>query len=196
MLLQVKQKTLLKRSRFALLEVLSTSFQPSSISVLDARSFVVGTLEDFQHARIVDIEGHESTFQGVTFPDKTYAWLGLSTCTYIQDNNTLVVSDFMNDIVYLQNTTTGSCIEVKDSRIQKPGGVCPGPHGIVLVCCCSNNSVVKITGSGEILGSVHVDINIPRAIAVSQNGESLVVAGEGGIFYDFHDAGKLLSEKY
>ncbi|XP_052784980.1 uncharacterized protein LOC128220573 [Mya arenaria] len=162
------------KNKITLMRKLTTSSCYFSICPLNDRTFVVSTWDDPRHARMIDVDGHESDFDKVKFPSKTYKG-DESKCTYISSRSSLVMLDRYAHIVYTYNTVNGASSEIKDARIQKPRGACVGPDDSVFVCSQNTESVIQISPTGDVCASCDVGMMYPYAIAISRDGTRMAV---------------------
>jgi len=162
-----------KKSSITLMKTLQTSTEVWSICPYDVNRFIVGTLGDRRHARIIGLNGQESDIASLTFPDKTYG-AGASRCTYLPSDGVLAVTDYDKHTVQLYQIGPGTSRTVKDDRIERPEGIC-GAQGRVFVASRGTNTVVEMTVQGEIVKCHDVGIR-PHTISVSQDGGHMVVA--------------------
>ncbi|KAH3844263.1 uncharacterized protein LOC127873491 [Dreissena polymorpha] len=139
---------------------------------------VVSSYDNPRPARMITLYGVESDFDHVKFPKKTYG-IGKSKCTYVQSNNTLVLTDRHAHTVYMYDTVKGTSEAVIDGNIQKPRGACVGPGDSVMVCSNKKNSIVHMTVNGEILGTYPVDIKNPNSLSMNKDGTKLAVSNSG-----------------
>ncbi|KAH3844318.1 uncharacterized protein LOC127872767 [Dreissena polymorpha] len=139
-------------------------------------SVMVVSAAKYQHpARMITMDGVELDFDRVEFPKKEYN-IEESMCTYVQYNNTLVLTDRDAHTVNMYDIMKGTSRAVTDGNIQKPGNVCVGPGDTVMVCSSLNNSIVHLTVTGEILGTYLVDIGYLQSLSMSKDGTKLAVS--------------------
>jgi len=162
------------KSSITLMKTLQTSTEVYSICPYDVNRFIVGTVGDRRHARIIGLNGQESDIHSLTFPDKTYD-AGYSHCTYLPSDGVLAVTDYLENTVQLYQIGTGTSRTVKDDRIQRPAGIC-GAQGRVFVASSNTNTVVEMTVQGEIVKCHDVGMERPYIISVSQDAGHMVVA--------------------
>jgi len=160
-------------SSITLMKTLQTSTEVYSICPYDVNRFIVGTVGDRRHARIIGLNGQESDIQALTFPDKTYG-AGYCHCTYLPSDGVLAVTDWNEHTVQLYQIGPGTSRTVKDDRIHLPAGVC-GTQGRVFVASRGTDRVVEMTVQGEIVKCHDVGIK-PYTISVTQDGGHMVVA--------------------
>ena len=161
------------KSSITLMKTLQTSTEVYSICPYDVNRFIVGTVGDRRHARVIGLNGQESDIHSLTFPDKTYD-AGYCHCTYLPSDGVLAVTDVLEHTVQLYQVGPGTSRTVKDDRIQRPEGIC-GTQGRVFVASRGTNTVVEMTVQGEILKCHEVGMERPGTISVSQDGGHMVV---------------------
>jgi sugar lactone lactonase YvrE len=144
-----------------------------SICLKDDDQFVVGTINDKRHVRIVSMTGNENDFS-VSFPTKKYT-INASSCTYNKNNDILVLTDRYEHAVYIYDTKSDTRVVVKDDQIEEPRGVAVGPSDTILVCSKGTNSIVQISQTGHILSSHKIDMIYPLRVCVSRDKSFLVV---------------------
>ncbi|KAH3805524.1 hypothetical protein DPMN_133828 [Dreissena polymorpha] len=154
---------------------IETSSSFSSICCKTPTQMVVSTIDDIRNVRMISVDGVETDFQQVEFPNKTYK-LGDSSSTYVQSKNTLVLTDRRAHTVYLYNTVKGTSRAVTNGNIQEPRVACVGPGDTVIVCNENMNSVVHLTVDGDYLCTYPVDMKCPRTICVSRDRTRLAVS--------------------
>ncbi|XP_060588265.1 uncharacterized protein LOC132743732, partial [Ruditapes philippinarum] len=147
-----------------------------SICLKDDNQFVMGTINDKRPARIVSLTGNENDFS-VNFPNKAYYGYD-SGCTYINNSDTLVLTDRHEHYVYIYDIKTDTRVVVKDDQIQEPCGVAVGPSDTIIVCSLDKNSLVQISQTGHILSSHKIDIECPYRACVSRDKSFLVVTND------------------
>jgi len=160
------------KSSITLMKTLQTSTKVYSICPYDVNRFIVGTVGDRRHARVIGLNGQESDIQSLTFPDKTYR-AGYCYCTYLPSDGVLAVTDCSKNTVQLYQIGTGTSKTVKDDRIQYPAGIC-GAQGRLFVTSWGTHTVVEMTVQGEIVKCHDVGMK-PITISVSQDGGHMVV---------------------
>jgi len=163
-----------KNSSITLMKTLQTSTEVYSICPYDANRFIVGTVGDRRHARVIGLNGQESDIHSLTFPDKTYG-AGYCHCTYLPSDGVLAVTYYDEHTVQLYQIGTGTRRTVKDYRIQRPVGIC-GAQGRVFVAGLGTNTVVEMTVQGEIVKCHDVGMEESCTISVSQDGGHMIVA--------------------
>ena len=161
-------------SSITLMKTLQTSTEVYSICPYDANRFIVGTVDDRRHARVIGLNGQESDIQSLTFPDETYGE-GWCHFTYLPSDGVLAFTDYLEHTVQLYLIGPGTRRAVKDDRIQYPSGIC-GAQGRVFVASNGTNTVVEMTVQGEIVKCHDVGMECPCTISVSQDGGHAVVA--------------------
>jgi len=161
------------KSSITLMKTLQTSTEVYSICPYDVNRFIVGTVDDRRHARVIGLNGQEWDIHSLTFPDKTYG-AGYCHCTYLSSDGVLAVTYFNEHTVQLYQIGPGTSRTVKDDRIQYPAGIC-GAQGRVFVASESTGAVVEMTVQGEIVKCHEVGIK-PYIISVTQDGRHMVVA--------------------
>ncbi|XP_052214869.1 uncharacterized protein LOC127833573 isoform X2 [Dreissena polymorpha] len=155
---------------------INTSFYVHSIDYMSPSNMVVSTYDDPRPVRMISVDGVESEFYNVKFPeDKTYK-KDQSMCMYVQSLNMLVLTDRFANTVHIYDTVKGTSRAVTDENIQQPRGACVGPGDTVLVCSTNKNSIVHLSSDGNILGTYPVDMTYPLSICVSKNGTRLAVS--------------------
>jgi len=162
------------KSSITLMKTLQTSTEVRSICPYDVNRFIVGTVGDRRHARVIGLNGQESDIHSLTFPDKTYD-AGASRCTYIPSDGVLAVTDYREHTVQLYQIGPGTSRTVKDDRIQNPVGIC-GARGRVYVASRGTDRVVEMTVQGEIVKCHDDGMVWPSNISVTQDGGHMVVA--------------------
>jgi len=160
-------------SAITLMKTLQTSTEVWSICPYDVNRFIVGTVDDRRHARVIGLNGQESDIQLLTFPDKTHG--AGNRCTYLPSDGVLAVTDYWEHTVQLYQIGPGTSRTVKDDRIQRPAGIC-GAQGRVFVASSGTGTVVEMTVQGEIVKCHEVGMKLPHAISVTQDGGHMVVA--------------------
>jgi len=163
-----------KNSSITLMKTLQTTTEVDSICPYDVNRFIVGTVGDRRHARMIGLNGQESDILSLTFPDKTYD-ADPCHCTYLPSDGVLAVTDVLEHTVQLYQIVHGTSRTVKDDRIQLPTGIC-GAQGRVFVASRGTNTVVEMTVHGEIVKCHDVGMKWPRTISVTQDGGHMVVA--------------------
>ncbi|KAH3704321.1 hypothetical protein DPMN_079377 [Dreissena polymorpha] len=160
---------------------IKTTSEVYSLCCTSPSKLVVSTFNDPRPARIISVDGVESDFDRVKFPDKTYR-SGENKCTYVQSKNTLVLTEKLAHTVYMYDTLKGTSRAVTDENIKEPRGTCIGPGDTVLVCSMRKNSIVQLTVDGEILGTYQVDMKMPNSICVSKDGTRLAISNNNKEF--------------
>ncbi|KAH3810240.1 uncharacterized protein LOC127836519 [Dreissena polymorpha] len=151
------------------------SSKVDSICCMSPNNMVVSTLYDPCHARMLSVDGVESNFDNLIFPNKTYT-AHESVCTYVQSKNTLVLTDKLAHTVYMYDTVKGTSRAVTNENIRIPSGACVAPGDTVLVCSTYKNSIVHLSVNGEIIGTYPVDMRYPDSICVSKDGTKMAVS--------------------
>ena len=164
-----------KESNVTVQRTLTTSFGCSSISLLDADTFVISTTNHPRPVRTITVQGREGDIQHRLLPDRTYN-LFESACAYIPSTRTLVFTDKCQHTVYMCDIPSGEGHAINNDEIQRPTGAHAGPADTIFVCSGDNNSVVQFSADGEVLMSHKVDMLYPSAISLSKNGIYLAVA--------------------
>ncbi|XP_053403313.1 uncharacterized protein LOC128558376 [Mercenaria mercenaria] len=151
----------------------------NSLCIKDDRNFVVGSIDDTRHVRIVSLSGEEKDFS-INFPNKKYP-RATSACTYIRNSDKVVLTDKHEDTIYIYDMKTNTRVVVKDDQIKKPSGVAVGPSDCILVCSMDTQTIVQISQTGRILSSYKLDTIYPYRLCVSHNKNTLAVtAGRVG----------------
>jgi len=164
-----------KESNITVQKTLTTSFGCSTISPLEADTFVTSTANHLRHVRTITVQGKEGDIQHRLLPDNTYTVYD-STCTYLPSTNTLVFVDKYQHTVYMCSITSGEGHVIKHDIIQRPVGVCAGPAGTVFVCSEDTDSVVQLSAGGKILMSHDVGMKFPKAVSLSSDGTRLAMS--------------------
>ena len=162
------------KSSITLMKTLQTSTEVYSICPYDVNIFIVGTVGDRRHARMIGLNGQESDIPSLTFPDKTYDSEHCH-CSYLPSDGVLAVTYRDEHTVQLYQVGPGTSRTVKDDRIQRPAGIC-GAQGRVFVASINTRTVVEMTVQGEIVQCHEVGMRWPRTISVSQDRGHMVVA--------------------
>jgi len=162
------------KSSITLMKTLQTSTEVWSICPYDVTRFIVGTVDDRRHVRMIGLNGQESDIHSLTFPDKTYS-ASFCHCTYLPSDGVVAVTDWNEDTVQLYQLGPGTSRTVQDDRIQLPEGVC-GAQGRVFVASVGTNTVVEMTVQGEIVKCHDVGMDDPWTNSVTQDGGHMVVA--------------------
>ncbi|XP_052217330.1 uncharacterized protein LOC127835101 isoform X4 [Dreissena polymorpha] len=152
---------------------IKTSSSFSSICCKTPTQMVVSTSDDIRNVRMISVDGVETDFQQVEFPKKTYK-LGDRLSAYVQSKNTLVLTDYYANTVYMYDTVKGTSVTI--GNIQKPRSACVGPGDTVMVCSENKNSVVHLTVHGDFLGTYTVGMKYPCSICVSRDRARLAVS--------------------
>ncbi|XP_060591076.1 uncharacterized protein LOC132746037 [Ruditapes philippinarum] len=150
-----------------------------SICLKNDRQFIVGSYDDPRPVRIVSLTGEEQDLR-INFPNKTYP-IGTSASTYIKGSDNVVITDRVEQNVYIYDIKSNTRVVVNDDQIQDPCGVAVGPSESILVCSCETNSIVQISQTGHILSSYTIKMKYPHRVCVSCDKSFLVVTncGEG-----------------
>jgi DNA-binding beta-propeller fold protein YncE len=120
------------------------------------------------------LTGEEHDFS-VNFPNKTYP-IGTSASTYIKSSDKVVITSRDEHTVFIYDIKTNTRVVVKDDQIQEPRGAVVGPSDTILVCCRkTNNTIVQISETGQILSSYKIDMEFPYKVCVSRDKSFLVV---------------------
>ena len=164
-----------KESNITVQKTLATSFVCSTISPLDADTFVISTANHPRPVRTITIQGREGDIQHRLLPDKTYT-MYKSACAYIPSTKTLVFVDTLKHTVYMCDITSGEGHVIKHDIMQCPTGVCAGPAGTVFVCSEDTNSIVQLSREGQVLMTYEVGMFYPSALSLSKDGTHLVVS--------------------
>ena len=162
------------KSSITLMKTLQTSTEVYSICPYDVNRFIVGTVGDRRHARMIGLNGQESDIHSLTFPDKTYD-AGDCHCTYLPSDGVVAVTDNWENTVQLYQIGPGTSRTVEDDRIQHIAGIC-GAQGRVFVASRDTRTVVEMTVQGEIVKCHDVGMMWQRTISVTQDGGHVVVA--------------------
>jgi len=164
-----------KESNITVQKTLTTSFESSTISPLDADTFVISATNHPRPVRTITIQGREGDIQHRLLPDRTYTTKN-SACTYIPSTNTIVFTDQCQHTVYMCNITSGEGHVITTDEIRSPRHVCTGPDGTVFVCSAITNSIVQLSREGQVLMTHKVDMFYPSALSLSKDGTHLVVS--------------------
>ncbi|XP_052217181.1 uncharacterized protein LOC127835031 isoform X2 [Dreissena polymorpha] len=159
----------------SLITELNTTSLFASICCITRSNMVVSAIFDPRPVRMITVDGVESDFDCVEFPSKTYTF-GESASTYVQCKNTLVLTDYHDNTVYMYDTVKGTSRGVTDENIQEPCGACVGPGGTVLVCSMKMNCIVHLTVDGDVIGTYPVDMMFPISLCMNSNGSILAVS--------------------
>jgi len=159
------------KSSIWLMKTLQTSTEVYSICPYDVNRFIVGTVDDRRHARMIGLNGQESDIHSLTFMRYSE---GASCCTYLPSDGVVAVTYWHYHTVHLYQIGTGTRRVVLDDRIQYPAGIC-GSQGRVFVACDDTKTVVEMTVQGEIVKCHEVGM-IPITISITQDGGHMVVA--------------------
>ncbi|XP_045202214.2 uncharacterized protein LOC123555688 [Mercenaria mercenaria] len=162
-----------KSNDLTLTKTCKVTTQYDSICLKDDRNFVVGTIDDTRHVRIVSMSGEEKDFS-VSFPEKKYS-LRTSACNYIRNTEKMILTDRHEDTVYIYDVATSTRVVVMDDQIKEPVGVAVGPSDCILVCSKGNNSIVQMSQTGRILSSHKLDMEYPHRVCVSKDQSILAV---------------------
>jgi len=130
-----------KKSSITLQKTLITSVGCSTIALLDADTFIVGTIKHQHPVRTVTVQGQEGDIRHKLLPDKKYR-RHESSCTYVPCTNTVVFSDRDQHTVYMCEITSGDGRVIKSDKIRKPRRICAGPAGTVFVCSGDTHCMV------------------------------------------------------
>jgi len=166
------------KSFITLMRTLQTSTEVYSICPYDVDRFIVGTVGDRRHARMIGLYGQEEDIASLTFPDKTYS-AGDCRCTYLPSDGVLAVTDYREHTVQLYQIGQGTIRTVNDDIIKYPSAIC-GSKGRVFVACHDTNTVFEMTVQGEIVKCHDVGMERLRTISVSKDGGHMVVANSVG----------------
>jgi len=164
-----------KESNITLQRTLATSFECSTISPLDADTFVISTANHLRPVRTITIQGKKGDIQHRLLPDKTYTTKN-SACTYLPSTKTLVFVDASQHTVYMCDITSRDGHVINNDNIRSPRGVCAGPAGTVFVCSSNTNSIVQLSRDGQVLMTYEAGMLYPRALSLSKDGTHLVVS--------------------
>jgi len=169
-----------KKSSIPLQKTLTTSFNCSTIAILDADTFIVGTNGHQRPVRTVSVQDQEGHIQQKLLPDKKYRTYQ-SSCTYIPCTKTVVFSVRNQDTVYMCDITSGEGRLIKTDKIRKPKSVCAGPAGTVFVCSGDTQSIVQLSPQGDVLMTNNVGMKSPYAICLSRDGTRMAVSNSVGV---------------
>lgn len=167
-----------RNSDISLVRTLKTSAQYVSIGLYDVDKFLVGALDDRRHARVIEVDGQESDFRKIDFPNKKYESFG-STVSFIPSTRSLIVTDRADEAINVYDVSSGRQTVFKDKRLQRPRKACAGPGKSVFVTSSTAGTIVHMTffmGTMTILGCFDVGMQVPWAMSVSKDGRHLVVA--------------------
>ena len=164
-----------KESNVTVQRTLTTTFGCSTISLLDADTFVISTTNHPRPVRTITVQGREGDIQHRHIPDKTYTVYD-STCTYVPSTKTLVFVVTYQNTVYMCDIPSGEGHVIKHDIIQRPAGVCAGPAGTVFVCSSHSHSIVQLSREGQVLMTHEVGMLYPHALSLSKDGTHMVVS--------------------
>ena len=165
-----------KTNHITLTRTITTTAQYYSICLMNDTTFLVSTYNDKRPLRMITLTGEEKDFDNL--PEKQYN-IGYSKSTYIRDRDIMVLTDRLDNTVYMYDNKKGRCelrCAVKDELIKEPTGVCQGPNNSVLVCSEDTNSLVQVSVSGRVIGSHKLDMCYPRTVCMSKDGKKLAVS--------------------
>ncbi|XP_053385687.1 uncharacterized protein LOC123538035 [Mercenaria mercenaria] len=147
----------------------------NSICMKDERHFVIETVDDTRHVRILSLSGEEKDFS-INFPSKKYS-METSACTFIRNSDKVVLKDRYENTVYIYNTKSNTRVVVKDDHIKVPRGVAVGPSDCLMVCsyCNETHTIVQISPTGRVLSSYKLDMKHPFRFCVSKNKSLIAV---------------------
>jgi len=168
-----------KTSAITLHKTLTTSFACSTIALLDADTFIVGTINHQHPVRTVSVQGQVGDIRHKLLPDQIYN-MHQSSCTYVPCTKTVVFSDRDQDTVYMCDIKSGNGRVINSDKIRQPKRVCAGPAGTVFVSSGNTHSIVQLSHQGDVLMSNNVGMKLPTAISLSRDGTRMVVANAVG----------------
>ncbi|XP_053404876.1 uncharacterized protein LOC128558732 [Mercenaria mercenaria] len=163
-----------KSNEITLIRTCKVKIRYDSICLKDDRHFVVGTIDDTRHVRIVSLSGEEKDFS-ISFPNKNYP-SDTSACTYIRYSDKVVLTDRNEHTVYIYDIKSNTRVVVKDDQINEPWGVAVGPSDCLLVCSNKTNSIVQISQTGRVLSSYKLDMKLPYRVCVSKDKSLIAVS--------------------
>jgi len=164
-----------KKSSITLQKTLTTSFGCSNIALLDADTFIVGTINHQHPVRTVTVQGQAGHIRHKLIPDKKYE-IYRSSCTYITCTKTVVFSDRDQNTVYMCDITSGEGRVIKSDKIRRPRRVCAGPAGTVFVSSGDNQSIVQLSHQGDVMMSNDVGMLYPYAVTFTGDSTRMVVS--------------------
>ncbi|XP_053391457.1 uncharacterized protein LOC128554234 [Mercenaria mercenaria] len=163
-----------KSNEITLIRTCKVTTRYGSICQKDGKNFVVGTIDDTRHFRIVSQSGEEKDFS-IDFQNKKYA-LDTSACTYIRDRDKVALTDRYNHTVFIYDTKTNTKVDVKDDQIRQPICVAVGPFNCIFVCSNGTDSIVQISPLGKIVASHKIDMRYPYSICFSKDKTRLAIS--------------------
>jgi len=164
-----------KESNITVQNMFTTSFGCSTISPLEADTFIIGTANHPRPVRTITIQGKEGDIQHRLLTNGTYTEYN-SACSYVPYTKTLVFSDEKRHTVHMYEITSGEGHVIKHDIMQCPTGVCAGPAGTVFVCSEDTHSIVQLSREGQVLMAYGVGMLYPHALSLSKDGTHLVVS--------------------
>lgn len=167
--------SLAENSSITMLKELPTSFACSTITSINAGTFLVSTYDNTRPIRTIDIHGKVNFIKHKCLPDKTYK-MDKCACTYIPATKTLVLTDSEQHTVYLCDMTSQDGLEIRNNKIRSPRRACVGPYDTVYLCSQTKDSIVQLSERGDVLTSINVGMRYPYAVSFSRDGTRLVVA--------------------
>jgi len=116
-------------------------------------TFLVGAYNHPRPVRTVTVQGQEGDVQHESLSDKTYK-LDESWFTFVQHEKTVIITERLANKVLMFSLETGWATTVEDDVIVEPicvsGG---GIQGSVFVCSLKTDSIVQLSGRGEVVKS-------------------------------------------
>ncbi|XP_053388227.1 uncharacterized protein LOC123555176 [Mercenaria mercenaria] len=167
-----------KSNEITLIRTCKVTTKYMSICLKDDKNFVVGTVGDTRHVRIVSMSGEEKDFS-INFQNKKYS-LDTSACTYIRNSDRVVLTDSYKHTVFIYDTTTNTTVSVKNDQIREPKNVAVGPFDCIFVCSMRRNSIVQISPLGKVIASHKIDMTSPSSICFSKDKTRLAISNCAG----------------
>ena len=165
-----------KNNYISLTRMIPTTAQYNCICLMNDSRFLVNTINDSRPMRMITFNGTEKDLD--TLPEKPYR-LNDSGSTYMRDTDITVLTDRLDNTVYMYYNKEGRHAlkyTVRDDHIKEPIGACQGPNHSVFVCSLDTHSIVQVSASGRVLGSHTLDMQFPRTVCMSKDGQKVAVA--------------------
>ncbi|XP_053391013.1 uncharacterized protein LOC128553852 [Mercenaria mercenaria] len=162
-----------KSNEITLIRTCKVTTKYDSICLKDKRNFVVGTVDDTRHVRIVSQSGEEKDFS-INFPSKKYP-INNSASTYIRNSDKVVLTDRDEDTVLIYDIKSNTRVVVKDDQIKNPRGVAVGLSDCILVCIKETDSIVQISPTGRVLSSYKLDMDFPYTVCITKDKSIIAV---------------------
>lgn len=163
-----------KDSVITLKRTVDTTTQNFTICMMNATTFLVSTINGKRPLRKITVTGEENEFTNLSGKDYD---IGDSRCTYIRDEDKLVLTDKCAHAVYLyDNGDVPTMRVVTDDKIKQPTSVCVGPEDCLYVCSSDTNSIVQVSSVGKVVASHELDIVYPSAVSISKDRKILAVS--------------------